>query len=320
MRPYHRLQFSEGFDGFKAGLYMNHANHGQFNSTWGRSDFGAPMKWLLNLTPLVTGEEQRKVAKVYIGAFAEVVLKKNKSYLPMFKNMELIHNWLPKETYRIQYADNFKNVLVDFERDLDLSNGLDGIKLNAEHFNIWREIELLARDGGSQQNNALVLGWRHSSDIQSDSIPVYSIELPEALKNFGEMDTLALSLAMGDLSELAINEEGEERNLTPKSGFNFSIMLKDSLGNSASVPLAENNKLPGVVKSKFTKFDFLDRNMIGDESETQLKSCFVPISSFLKQNNSLNMNNLKSIDLVFDKDTMGVVILDDIGFYQKRID
>jgi hypothetical protein len=125
---------------------------------------------------------------------------------------------------------------------------------------------------------------------------------------------------MGDLSELAINEEGEERNLTPKSGFNFSIMLKDSLGNSASVPVAENNKLPGVVKSKFTKFDFLDRNMIGDESETQLKSCFVPISSFLKQNNSLNMNNLKSIDLVFDKDTMGVVILDDIGFYQKRID
>ncbi len=320
MRPYHRLQFSEGFDGFKAGLYMNHANHGQFNSTWGRSDFGAPMKWLLNLTPLVTGEEQRKVAKVFIGAFAEVVLKKNKSYLPMFKNMELIHNWLPKETYRIQYADNFKNVLVDFERDLDLSNGLDGIKLNAEHFNIWREMELLARDGGSQQNNALVLGWRHSSDIQSDSIPVYSIELPEALKNFGKMDTLALSLAMGDLSELAINEEGKERNLTPKSGFNFSIMLKDSLGNSASVPLAENNKLPGVVKSKFTKFDFLDRNMIGDESETQLKSCFVPISSFLKQNNSLNMNNLKSIHLVFDKDTMGVVVLDDIGFYQKRMD
>lgn len=318
MRPYHRLQFSEDFDGFKAGLYMDHANHGQFNSTWGRSDFGAPMKWLLNLEPLVTGEEQRQVAKVYVSAFAEVVLKGNKSYLPMFKNMDVVNNWLPRETYRSQYADNFKNVLVNFEEDMDLSNGSDGIELTADHFKIWREMELEARDGGSQQNNALVLGWSYGSDVGHDSIPMYSIQISEKLKNFGDADTLALSMAMGNISELDKKNQENERSETPKIGFNFSIMLKDSLGNSASVALAENNKLPGIVKSKFTKFEFLDRDMIGDESEIQLKSCFVPISSFLKQNDSLKLNKLKSIHLVFDKDTLGVVVLDDIGFYQKR--
>jgi len=316
MRPFHRLQFSEGFDGFKAGLYMHHANHGQFNSTWGRSDFGAPMKWLLNLEPLVSGEEQREAAKVYVSAFAEAVLKGNKDYQPMFKNVDLVSDWLPKEKFRSQYSDIYKNVLVDFEGDLDVTHASNDIKLSAKNFEVWRQIELLARDGGSQQNNALVLCWKHGSEVESDSVPIYKIHLPATLKSLGSADTLALSMAMGDISELKFEDE-DKKPKTPKAGFNFSIMLKDSLGNSASVGLAEQNKLPSTIKTQFTKFKFLDKDMIGEASEIQLKSCYVPISSFLKQNDSLDLSNLKSINLVFDKDTLGVVVLDDFGFYKR---
>ncbi|WP_421811996.1 hypothetical protein [Flagellimonas sp.] len=316
MRPFHRLTFSEDFDGFKAGLYMNHANHGQFNSTWGRSDFGAPMKWLLNLKPLISGEEQRQAAKVYVSAFAEAVLKGNKDYQPMFQNVDLVSDWLPKEDYRSQYSDIHKNVLVNFEGDLDVTSASNDLKLSAENFKVWRETELLARDGGSQQNNALVLGWSHGSDVETDSIPIYSIRLPDTLQHFGTADTLALSMAMADISELKFEDE-DEKPETPKVGFNFSIMLQDSLGNFASVALADNNKLPGTIKTKFTKFKFLDKEMIGEASEIQLKSCYVPISSFLKQNDSLNLSKLQSINLVFDRDTLGVVVLDDIGFYEK---
>ncbi|MBO0329791.1 hypothetical protein [[Muricauda] lutisoli] len=317
MRPFHRLQFSDDFDGFKAGLYMNHANHGQFNSTWGRSDFGAPMKWLLNLEPLVKGAEQRQVAKVYVSAFAEAVLKGNKEYQPMFKNVELVSDWLPQEDYRSQYSDVHKNILVNFEGNLDVTKAANGIKLKAENFKVWRETELDARDGGSQQNNALVLGWSHGKEVNSDSIPIYKIRLPDTLKNLGKADTLAFSLAMGDISELEVNK-GKEKTEPPKAGYNFSIMLKDSVGNSAAVEIAETNKLPGIIKTKFTKFKFLDKDMIGENSETQLKSCYVPISAFLEQNDSLKLNNLKSINLIFDKDTLGVVVLDDIGFYSNE--
>ena len=83
---------------------MNHANHGQFNSTWGRSDFGAPMKWLLNLDPLVTGEEQRQVAQVYVSAFAEAVLKGNTDYRPMFKNVDVVNNWLPNFGKKVRWS------------------------------------------------------------------------------------------------------------------------------------------------------------------------------------------------------------------------
>nr|WP_297788598.1 hypothetical protein [uncultured Allomuricauda sp.] len=317
MRPYHRLQFSEDFDGFKAGLYMNHANHGQFNSTWGRSDFGAPMKWLLNLEPLVTGEEQRQVAKIYVSAFAEAVLKGNKVYQPMFKNVDLVGDWLPKEDYRSQYSDMYKNVLVNFEGDMDVTKASNGIQLFANNFKVWRETELEARDGGSQQNNALVLGWSHGKKVKQDSIPIYKIALPDTLKNFGIADTIAFSLAMGDVSELEL-KNGKEKIEKPRIGFNFSIALKDSIGNTASVEIAETNQLPGTIKTKFTKFKFLDKDMIGKNSEIQLKSCYIPMSSFLTQNDSLRLDKLKNITLVFDKDTLGVVILDDIGFYRKE--
>ena len=315
MRPFHRLQFSDDFDGFKAGLYMNHANHGQFNSTWGRSDFGAPMKWLLNLKPLVTGEEQRQVAKVYVSAFAEAVLKGNEAYQPMFKNVDLVRNWLPEEDYRSQYSDSYKNILVNFEGDLDVTKAPNGTALFADNFKVWRETELESRDGGSQQNNALVLGWSHSKEVENDSLPIYKMALPDTLKNFGNADTLAFSLAMGDISELKLKKE--EKPDTPKTGFNFSIMLKDSVGNLAAVGIAETNRLPGTIKTKFTKFKILDQDMIGKNSEIQLKNCFVPISAFLEQNDSLMLDKIESINLVFDKDTLGVVILDDIGLYLR---
>ncbi|MCK0159682.1 hypothetical protein [Allomuricauda sp. F6463D] len=316
MRPYHRLNFSDDFNGFKAGLYMNHANHGQFNSSWGRSDFGAPMKWLLNLEPLVSGEEQRQVAKVYVSGFAEAVLKGNKNYLPMFKNVDLVNDWLPKEDYLSQYADTYKNILVNFEDDMDVTSASGGINLMAENLKVWREMELESRDGDSQQNNALVLGWNHKTNVDNDSIPVYSIVLP-TISDFSSVDSLAFSIAMGDISELKNRNQEDEKAETQKTGFNFSIVLKDSLDNMASVELSEENRLPGKIKTKFTKFDFLDKDMIGKETETQLKSCYVPISSFVKKNNSLKLDKLKSIHLVFDKDSLGVIVLDDIGFYEK---
>lgn len=317
MRPYHRLKFSEGFNGFKAGLYMNHANHGQFNSTWGRSDFGAPMEWLLNLKPLVTGEEQRQVAKVYVSAFVEAVLKGNKVYIPIFKNSELAGEWLPKEDYFSQYADTSKKILLDFEEDMDVASSKDGIKILAENFKVWREEQLKSRDGGSQQNNALVLGWRYGKKSIADSIASYTIVLPDSLKNFETADTLALSLALGNFSELKNKSDKEKKDEAPDHGFNFSVVLTDSLDRTASVDLGMANNLPKTIKSKFTKFKFLDKDMIGQESEIQLKSCYLPISLFKVQNDSLYMDKLKSIKLVFGKDSLGIVVLDDLGFYLK---
>jgi len=228
----------------------------------------------------------------------------------------LVSDWLPKEDYRSQYSDVHKEVLVNFEGDIDVTSASNAIKLSAENFKVWREMELESRDGGSQQNNALVLGWSYGTNVSKDSIPIYTIGIPDTLKNLGNADTLALSMAMGDLSELKLKDE-DKKTETPKIGFNFSVVLKDSLGNSASVELDDKNRLPSTIKTKFTKFKFLDKDMIGKDSEVQLKSCYIPISSFLEKTDNLKLNKLQSIHLVFDKDSLGVVVLDDIGFYKR---
>jgi dienelactone hydrolase len=68
-----------GDDGYyiNAGVYLHGANHGQFNTGWGRTDYSPPDSWRLNLAPIIPGEEQRQVASAYIAAFLEVTLHGN---------------------------------------------------------------------------------------------------------------------------------------------------------------------------------------------------------------------------------------------------
>ena len=61
-------------------------NHGQFNTVWGNHDSGMPGALLLNTKALLKGEDQRQIAKVYMGAFLEMTLKGNQAYLPIFKD------------------------------------------------------------------------------------------------------------------------------------------------------------------------------------------------------------------------------------------
>ncbi|WP_431161912.1 hypothetical protein [Flagellimonas beolgyonensis] len=317
MRPYHRLTFSKDFKGFKAGLYIDHANHGQFNSTWGRADFGPPMSWLLNLEPLMTGEEQRKVAQVYISAFVDRVFKGKEVYKPMFQNAEMVADWLPEETYLSQYEDNAKSILLDFEEDIDVSTGSSGIQVMAENLKVWRETELSARDGGSQENNAVVLGWAYDQKHKLDSLPTYTIALPDSLKNWAYSDSLVFSMAMGDPKELKLKKKESKETKDVDTRFDFSMVVKDSLGNTSSVAISETNELAEPIRSKFTKFKFLDKQMMGKNEEVQLKNYYIPMSRFKSNVDSLNLSKIQQLELVFDKDSIGVIILDDLGLNRR---
>ena len=74
-RQAQRISFTDSSYYFKSGLYLHGANHGQFNTIWGRYDAGPPYKWLLNTAPIIPAEDQRSYAKTYISAFAESTLR-----------------------------------------------------------------------------------------------------------------------------------------------------------------------------------------------------------------------------------------------------
>lgn len=315
MRTYRRLAFTDSSDYFKAGVYLHQANHGQFNASWGRADFGAPAKWLLNTEPMLSGEEQREAAKVFISAFAEAALHDDKSYLPLFKNVALGRDWLPEEYFLTHFYDQHTKTLVDFEDDIDITTASEIAELKAENAVIWREENLSTRDGGSQQNNAVVLGWDYGEQIKTDSLLSYTITFTDSLGiTIDSSGSMLLTLAAGDYDELKKNNEQNSSDEREEPTLDFSIVLADRDGKTASMQLSDEKKIAPMLKTRFMKTASLSKDMIGDEWEVQPETFHLPLSKFQQSDSSFNLQQLKQIEFVFDRNNYGVIILDDIGF------
>jgi hypothetical protein len=104
---------------FKSTLYVLDVNHGQFNTSWGRNDFGGFWGMSLDTRPIMDPEEQRLIARVYFSAFLEVVLRENRAYLPIFSDARRAAAWLPDTFYLHDYADSLDVVVAGFDEDLD---------------------------------------------------------------------------------------------------------------------------------------------------------------------------------------------------------
>ncbi len=317
MRPYHRLKFTDKNKWLKAGVYIHRANHGQFNSTWGRADMGAPFKWLLNTKPLVTGEDQREAAKIFISAFAEAVLKEKKTYLPLFKNAGAAKDWLPENYYLTHFKNSNSKILVNFEEDIDPATGLNKIQINSTNLKLWREENLSTRDKKSQQNNVVFLGWDYGVEINSDSIATYNIVLPDSM--FMKTDSAThflISIAAGDFKELEKGKKKDKIKKTKKREepkLDFTVKFTDINGQFIETTICEIKNIAPQLKVRFTKLKSLDQDMFGDEWEVHLEDFFVPLENLEKPNQAFQISELKKIQLIFDRCPYGVVVIDEIG-------
>ena len=101
-----RATFSPGSPAFKASLYVTDANHGQFNTVWGRNDLGnEPMAFLLDERRIMDLEAQRQVAKVYLSAFLHATLKEEDGYRALFQDARNGARWSPDVFMINNYAD-----------------------------------------------------------------------------------------------------------------------------------------------------------------------------------------------------------------------
>lgn len=117
---YQRATFRGNDRHFKSALYVDRANHGQFNTVWGEYDMPGPLRTLQNVAPLLSGEDQRRIAKVYVAAFLETVLHGDRTYLPIFCDARFATPWLPAARYSARFSDSSFQPVSDFEEDLDL--------------------------------------------------------------------------------------------------------------------------------------------------------------------------------------------------------
>jgi len=307
-RQWDHVRYPDGGDFFKAELYIYGANHGQFNTRWGRSDVGHMLGWFLNQKPLLDPEAQRQIAKTYISAFLETTLHGNRDYLPMFRDYRVARDWLPKTYYMSRYQDPSYKVVANFSEDPDLTTTtIPGGRISASNLSIWKEGRIPYRQG-DRGYNGVFLGWNRAENAP---VPAYSFMLPDGFK---PPPVLTLSLAVTDQKAPLPGKHDDDDKKKDKEDkstevTDFDIELEAG-GATAALPLSRFGALLPPFKVRFTKLKFMDDFAYEKSSEPVFQTFEIPLSAFP----NIDPSKLHSIRLKFDRTQMRVIILSQVGF------
>jgi hypothetical protein len=339
LRPFHRLEFSPGFEGFKAGLYVYGANHGQFNTHWGRKDRSGPTINFFNTGQLMEGDDQLQIARVYVSAFLDATLKGETAYLPLFMDARTGRDWLPETVYISQFEHSSSQFVCRFEEDLDLSTTtLTGGFIEGQDLAVWRE-QVVDLAWGTQDTRAVYIGWQRA---EADSIvPSYTINLDPGSLPLHRGSSLIFSLAdtgetapmpdgVGDKDGAKDGDEDGEKDgdedgakvgdeddrQDPEAGdqpspIDFTVELTDAMGQVIRFPLSWFSPLQPRLSRQLTKLSFMQQ--VAD-AETIFQFYHFPLEQLVPEESDFDPGQLIRIRLVFDISKEGVVALNNLGF------
>jgi dienelactone hydrolase len=291
-RQWDHVRYTRPGPWFKAEIYAYRANHGQFNTAWGRDDAGKPLGWLLNLKPLMPADEQRRISKTYISAFLEATLKDHREYIPLFEDWRVARAWLPDTLYFNRYQDTSFVPLASFDEDADLTTTTaPGGHIEGENLSVWNEGKIPYRDG-DRGYNGVFLGWNRANDAPAAT---YAITLPAgsaANWHLGQASTLEFSLApmdedvslpgkkKDDEKEKKKDKEEDKSKKKERESPDFTVELVTSDGAIASAPVSRFVSIPPPFKEKFTKLGVLDDAGYNQDWEVVFQTVRAPLSAF----------------------------------------
>jgi len=332
-RQWDHVKYTQPGPWFKAEIYGYRANHGQFNTVWGRTDAGEPLSWLLNLKPLMSGEEQRRISKIYISAFLEATLHERREYIPLFQDWRVGRAWLPDTLYVNRYQDASYVPLASFQEDADLtSTTAPGGSIAGENLSVWHEGHIPWR-AGNRDYNGVFLGWHRAKGAPAAT---YTLTLPEgaaAKWQLGEGSTIELSVAAmdedaslpGKRTEEEKKKEEEERKKEDKSkkkereSPDFTVELVTSEGATPDVLVSKFVAIPPPFKDKFTKLTVIDEKGYEKDWEPVFQTVRIPLADFQPPNGAKPFapGKLSAIKLKFDRTAMSVICISGIGFGKR---
>lgn len=329
-RQWDHLTFSGRGNYFKSELYIYRANHGQFNTVWGRTDRGAPGSWFLNLRSLLSGDDQRKIAKVYFSAFLEATLHDRHEYLPIFQDYRTVRDWVPHTLYANRFLDSSNHVVSNFNEDADVTTTtVAGGHIEANHFTLWKEDRIPYRNG-DRDYNGVFLGWNRTA-AKGAKIPppaIFNVNLPPTLASAWNLDgnsLLTMSVAITDetapLPGSKNNGKKASKTKNEKPAVtDFSIALESRNGAVVKLLVSQFNRLLPPLKVRLTKLEYLDTWIYKKPSEPVFQSVSAPLAAFVQQNPHLDLSQLKAIHLEFDRTPSRVIIVSAIGFSKVNVE
>lgn len=324
-RQWDHVRYTEAGPWFKAEIYAYRANHGQFNTAWGRADAGKPLSWLLNLKPLLPGDEQRRISKTYIAAFLEATLKGRREYLPLFRDWRVGRGWLPDTIYINRYQDASYVPLATFEEDADITTTTaPGGHMAGDKLSIWHEGRIPWRSG-DRDSNGVFLGWNRAKGAPAAS---YTITLPAgaaARWRLSKASTVELSVAAldedaplpgkkKDKSKEPDESEGKERE-SP----DFTIELVAGDGVTATAAVSRFAAIPPPLKERFTKLDPMESVAYEKDWEPVFQTVRAPLAAFQSAGDRpFDPAKLSVVRLKFDRTAMSVICVNSLGFGQEE--
>ena len=303
VKQYQRVQFDANPAGFKALVYLYRANHGQFNTVWGDHDLGAVTSLGLNRRPLLSGDEQRGAARLFVTAFLDASLRGQAGYRGVFRAPAGVQPWLPQDIVVTQYADASLRTVSAFEATARLDqNDLAGGTAEAVGMRTWQREVLRLRDSQAEQGNTVLrLGW------EAGSRPSYTLGLPgETVAAWGltPQDSLTFGLAS------ALDEP------TPL-GVTVEVATAD--GVQVALPLDQFGAVHPPLRLQTAKSDRLAQviGMTGylpTPFERVLQTYDLPLAAFQQADPRFDPARLAAVRFRFDGRAGGAVYLDQVGF------
>lgn len=306
---YARVAFPHCRTCFKASVYVVGANHGQFNTRWGRNDIGLPWGTLLNLTPIMDPEPQRAIATSLFTAFLEATLRDQHAYEALFaaapRRAPFIRDTVELVT---DYRSGGSTPIADYEEDADVGTATaTGVQITSSRLTQWKETELTLK-WNARDSAVALLAWDRAPRTAAPEY-AWRFTAPPSL-----VAELSLSLAMADddpareADDAAPKDGGKPADTTawtPPATLDASVVLTDVHGRSASVPLSAIAPLRAPVDVVTRKLPLLDRTAT---HEAIFQRYTFPIARF----RGVDAGALASITLRFDRSAAGAIYVDDV--------
>jgi predicted dienelactone hydrolase len=311
-----RVRFTRPSDAFKASVYIHRASHAQYNRVWGHSDkSGLPRRAYFNRKPILTSDEQERIAKTYVTAFVQATLAGDRRYLPLFHDARVGARWLPDTIYISRFAGSSWQILAGYDEDVDVTTTtLPGGILSAENLTVWREGRIGSYPGTSE-TRGVFLGW--DADALAGT-PSYTLTLPPGGAGAAAEDggTLVFSLADANLApnprrlHRPAHAARPFRADEPRQPIDLTVELVDLAGHTARVPLASVRLVQPQLDAVVWKAWWNPRRL----PDTVLGTWEIPLARFVAEEPAFEAAHIKQIRFVFDRSPAGVVALKDVGF------
>ncbi|MBO4807513.1 MAG: hypothetical protein J5537_00620 [Lachnospiraceae bacterium] len=292
-KQYNNLTFTEdsGEHFLKSEVYILGANHGQFNSLWGRYDMMGAANGYLNTYNFLDEADQKLIAKAYIRSFLDTTLCGDKRFASLLKEVNGYEDYLPDTAYVTGYEDSDFESICSFDGTTNIKDFESGASIDVTGSDTWTIKPYSRGNGGEGEDYVLSVNW---SEGGSPSVKV----------TFPAMDITkgGLSFGIADMREDTADKE---------KAFDYVVTLTDATGHTATV---QNPKLiyPSLAVQLY-KQDVLFGSY---EYKHQLQTVLLTPDSFVTSSTKLDYTAIKSLIITPKGSDAGEIIINQIGYYK----